>query len=105
MTDHTDHPPHPSIAQYWKIAALLAVLTAIEVALFYIDEAYELGAFNVTLLLILALLKFVIVVGWFMHLRFEKPLLNRFFTGGFTLAMILYAVVLIALGILSYGGG
>ncbi|CAN5777640.1 hypothetical protein BH23ACT5_BH23ACT5_20410 [soil metagenome] len=105
MTDHAKHPPHPTIGQYWKIAALLAVLTAIEVALFYIDEAFGLGAINVTLLLILALLKFVIVVGWFMHLRFEKPLLNRFFSGGFTLAMILYAVVLLALGIVSFGGG
>jgi cytochrome c oxidase subunit IV len=104
MTDHTDHPPHPTIGQYWKIAALLAVLTAIEVALFYIDEAYELGAINITLLLILGFLKLVIVVGWFMHLRFEKPLLNRFFSGGFTLAMILYAVVLLALGIMTFGG-
>lgn len=105
MAEQSHHPPHPSIGDYWKIAALLAVLTAIEVALFYIDEALELGGLNVALLLILALLKFVIVVGWFMHLRFEKPLLNRFFAGGFILAMSLYAVVLAALGVLAIRGG
>lgn len=105
MAEHSHHPPHPSIGEYWKIAALLAILTAIEVALFYIDDALELGGINVALLLILALLKFVIVVGWFMHLRFEKPLLNRFFAGGFILAMSLYAVVLAALGVLAIRGG
>lgn len=104
MTDHA-HEEHPSIAQYWKIAALLGVLTAIEVALFYIDEALGLGGINVVLLIILALLKFVIVVGWYMHLRFERPLLNRFFAGGFLLAVGCYAVVLAAMGIIVIRGG
>lgn len=107
MTDaahQSEHPPHPSISQYWKIAALLAGLTAIEVALFYIDASLDLGGLNVTLLIILALLKFVIVVGWFMHLRFEKTLLNRFFAGGFILAIGLYTVVLGALGIIVIRG-
>lgn len=103
MTDQAHHE-HPSIGQYWKIAGLLAVLTAIEVALFYIDEALGLGGINVVMLIILALLKFVIVVGWFMHLRFEKPLLNRFFTAGFLLALGCYAVVLGAMGILVIRG-
>ncbi|HLU52927.1 MAG TPA: cytochrome C oxidase subunit IV family protein [Acidimicrobiia bacterium] len=98
------HPPHPSIRQYWRIAALLAVLTAIEVALFYIDNALELGAVNVALLLILAVLKFVIVVGWYMHLRFERPLLNRFFAAGLIMALGLYGVVLAAMGILAIRG-
>lgn len=105
MTDNTHHPAHPSIGDYWKIAALLAVLTAVEVALFYLDQALGLGGLNVTLLLLLALLKFVIVVGWFMHLRFEKPMLNRFFAAGFVLAMALYTVVLGALGVIVIRGG
>lgn len=105
MTQPTEQHHHPSIGQYWKIAALLAVLTAVEVALFYIDNALELGGLNYLLLIILALLKFVIVVGWFMHLRFEKPMLNRFFTAGFMLAMGCYAVVLGAMGIIVIRGG
>lgn len=92
---------HPTSAQYVKIAVVLFILTAIEVALFYVDEAVNLGAAEPTLLIILALLKFVIVVGWYMHLRFEKSTLTRFFTAGFVLAIILYAVVLAAFGVLA----
>jgi caa(3)-type oxidase subunit IV len=45
-------------------------------------------------LIILAVGKFIIVVGWFMHLRFENKLINRFFTGGMILALILFAIVM-----------
>ncbi|HKY48902.1 MAG TPA: cytochrome C oxidase subunit IV family protein, partial [Acidimicrobiia bacterium] len=89
--------------QYVKIAIGLAVLTAIEVALFYINESLNLGWINTAALLILAFLKFVIVIGWYMHLRFEKPMVSRFFAVGFVLAFTLYAVVLIGFGVLAAG--
>jgi cytochrome c oxidase subunit IV len=95
------HIPHPTPAQYVKIAVLLAVLTAIEVALFYVNSALDLGWLNTAALLILAFLKFVTVVGWYMHLRFEKATASRFFTFGFVLAFTLYAVVLISFGVLA----
>jgi cytochrome c oxidase subunit IV len=100
-----EHIHHPSPAQYWKIAVVLAVLTAVEVALFYINDAYDLGMINTVLLIVLALLKFVIVVGWYMHLRFEKSTLSRFFTAGFILAGALYTIVLTALGVIAIRGG
>ncbi len=50
------------------------------------------------MLISLALLKFVIVVGWYMHLRFENAIPSRFFTAGAILALGLYLVVLSALG-------
>ncbi len=101
----SEHHAHPTPAQYWKLAVVLAVLTAVEVAMFYIDLELELGALNALILIILALLKFVIVVGWYMHLRFEKPMLNRFFTAGFILATSLYLVVLASLGVVVIRGG
>lgn len=100
-----EHIQHPTPAQYWKIAAVLGVLTAIEVALFYVDRSYDLGALNAVMLIILAVLKFVIVVGFFMHLRFEKSTLSRFFTAGFILALALYSIVLTALGVIAIRGG
>jgi cytochrome c oxidase subunit 4 len=100
MADH-EHAAHPSPLQYVKIAVVLAVLTAIEVALFYINEAAALGWINTVLLLILAFLKFVIVIGWYMHLRFERVTLSRFFSFGFVLAFTLYAIVLISFGVLA----
>lgn len=101
MSDHA----HPTPAQYWKIAFVLATLTAIEVGIFYIDRELGLGALNAAILLVLAAAKFIIVVGWFMHLRFESPLLNRFFAGGFILASSIYAIVLGLLGVLVIRGG
>jgi len=101
----SDSHAHPVPSQYWKIALVLAVLTALEVAMYYIDRELGLGLTNALVLVVLAIAKFLIVVGWFMHLRYESPLLNRFFTAGFILAMGLYTVVLTALGVITLGGG
>ena len=99
-----NHAHHPTPAQYWKIAAFLAAVTALEVALFYIDHAYDLQIFNALILISLSAVKFIVVVGWFMHIRFEKPMISRFFTAGFILACALYLVVLSALGIVVIRG-
>lgn len=101
----TEHHSHPTPAQYWKIAVALAVLTAVEVAMFYIDRQLELGFLNAAILISLALMKFVIVVGWYMHLAYEKPMLNRFFGAGMILAIALYLVVLASLGVVVIRGG
>ncbi len=103
MTQETHHE-HPTPGQYWKIAALLAVLTAIEVSMFYIDHALGLGIFNAVILISLSAVKFLVVVGWFMHVRYERPLISRFFTAGFVLACALYLVVLSALGVVAIRG-
>tara|TARA_B100000131_G_scaffold153904_1_gene149303 strand:+ start:3295 stop:3594 length:300 start_codon:yes stop_codon:yes gene_type:complete len=87
------HKPHPSPKQYVQIAIILGVLTAIEVALYYTEDIV--GVFTDPLLMILAVGKFVIVVGWFMHLRFENKLVNRFFVGGMVLALFLFAIVML----------
>ena len=99
------HVAHPTPAQYWKIAVLLAALTAVEVGMFYINQANDLGIINAAVLLLLAFLKFVIVVGWYMHLRFEESTLTRFFSAGFLLATSLYVIVLAAMGVLVIRGG
>ncbi len=100
----TSEHHHPTPAQYWKIAVVLGVLTAIEVALYYVNLSYDLGSFNAILLILLATLKFVIVVAYYMHLRYEKATLSKFFAGGFVLAASLYTVLLAALGALVIRG-
>ncbi len=98
MSDRAHHHPQPR--QYVTIAIVLAVLTAAEVALFYLEDGVDaIGqAITVPALLILSALKFYLVVAMFMHLRFEKPLLSRFFTTGAVLAGGLYLITLAALG-------
>lgn len=101
----SEHRPHPTPAQYWMIAAFLAGVTAVEVAMYYVNRAYQLGVLNAAILLVLSAVKFLVVVGWFMHVRFEKPMISRFFTAGFALACGLYLVVLASLGIVVIRGG
>ena len=94
---------HPTERQYVMVAIFLAVVTAVEVLLFYIDE--QVGALNVPLLLILAVVKFVAVVGYFMHLKFDSRLFRNLFVTGLILAIFVYAVFLATLGVLPWDRG
>lgn len=85
-----DHS-HPTPRQYWIIALILAVLTAIEVGLSYIEG---LRGLVLSTLVLFGALKFFIVAGWFMHLRFDLRLYSRFFLMGIVGTIVLFAVVL-----------
>ena len=90
---HEEHPP-TTIRQYILIGILLAIITAVELAL---TEALDLNfTFLVTLLLLLSGVKFAIVVALFMHLRFD----SRHFTNVFVFGFVLAAVLLVALLVL-----
>ena len=88
-----NHIEHPTPKRYVQIAIALGILTAIEIALYYTEDIV--GVFTDPILIILAVGKFIIVVGWFMHLRFENKIVNRFFAGGMILALFLFAIVMI----------
>ena len=88
-----NHIEHPTPKRYVQIAIVLGILTAIEIALYYTEDIV--GVFTYPILIILAVGKFIIVVGWFMHLRFENKMVNRFFAGGMILALFLFAIVMI----------
>ena len=88
-----NHIDHHTPKKYVQIAIVLGILTAIEIALYYTEDIV--GVFTDPILIILAVGKFIIVVGWFMHLRFENKMVNRFFTGGMILALVLFAIVMI----------
>ncbi|NQV06618.1 cytochrome C oxidase subunit IV family protein [bacterium] len=90
------HPPHPTPRDYWLIAVVLAVITAAEVAVAYIGV----DVVKVPLLFAMAFAKFVIVVGWYMHLRYEKKAYRRLFYLGLIAAPILFGVVLFSFGVL-----
>jgi cytochrome c oxidase subunit 4 len=86
---------HPDAQAYIRVGLILAVITAIEVAVVYIELVTGL---LVGLLLALSALKFVLVVLYFMHLRFDNRLFSTLFTGGFLLAVAIFCVVLATLG-------
>lgn len=83
---------HPTPRFYWTVAAVLAVITAVEVAVSYIDS---LDAVKVPALLVLGGLKFAAVVAFFMHLRFDKPLYRGLFLVGLFGAIPIFIVVLL----------
>ena len=88
--------PHPKPAQYVMIAVILVVITAVEIGVSYLEGDIPDGLI-VTLLLIMAVTKFVLVASWFMHLRTDKPIFRRFFTVGVCGAVLLFLVVLTTL--------
>jgi cytochrome c oxidase subunit 4 len=89
--------PHPQPRDYWIVALILGVITAAEVSVTYIDF---LDAAVAPLLLVMAAAKFAIVVGWFMHLRFDAPVYRRLFLIGVIAAPILFGAVLFSFGVL-----
>ena len=75
---------HPSIATYLQVAAILAVITALEFAVIYIRR---LTPILVPLLLILSAGKFALVVMYFMHLRYDRKPLTFLFVAPLVLAV------------------
>jgi len=103
-TDHDEHAvahDHPSELEYVKVALVLAAITAAEVAVVYIDS---LEGLLVPILVVMSVLKFSLVVLWFMHLRFDNKLFRRLFVTGIVLALFVYTVALTTLHIWTRGG-
>lgn len=95
---HDEEHEHPSDWAYIKIALLLAVLTAIEVAISYIKGIEGTATQNV-LLFGLAIIKFAMVALYFMHLKFDSPFLRRVFVTGIVFALVFYTGYLLTLGV------
>jgi cytochrome c oxidase subunit 4 len=101
-TDHTHdahdaasgdgHAEHWTDFQYVKLAILLAAVTAVEILLSYIKD--DIGGVFLPALLILMAFKFMAVVLFFMHLRFDNRLFSLMFYMGLGLAIGVYIVAL-----------
>ncbi len=83
---------HPDEVVYIKVAIVLALITAAEVGTYYM-EGLE-GAPLVGILLVMAAIKFALVVLFFMHLRFDSPIFMRLFVIGIFLAVGVYIIAL-----------
>ncbi|MDO9445048.1 MAG: cytochrome C oxidase subunit IV family protein [Dehalococcoidia bacterium] len=86
---HDEHPP-TTIRQYVLIGIILAVITAVELAVSY----YPPGSLEIPLLIGLSAVKFGIVAALFMHLKFEHKIMTRMFLIGIVLAASLMVAVL-----------
>jgi cytochrome c oxidase subunit 4 len=87
---------HATTATYLRIAAILVMITLIEVGVFYVPAFHGV---LVPVLLVLSALKFALVVMFYMHLKFD----NRFFAFLFGGPLLLALVVVVSLLLIFYG--
>jgi cytochrome c oxidase subunit 4 len=87
---------HATTATYLRIAAILVMITLIEVGIFYVPTFQ---AVLVPVLLVLSTVKFALVVMFYMHLKFD----NRFFAFLFGGPLLLAVAVVVSLLFIFYG--
>ena len=92
----TAHTGHPTPLTYFKVAMVLAAITATEVGVFYTEG---LGKGIIPILVILSGIKFALVAMFYMHLRFDARIFSWFFVGGLLLAI---SVVMALLGLFQF---
>jgi cytochrome c oxidase subunit IV len=97
---HDEHG-HVGWKKYTLIGAVLAVITLLEVAIFYIDA---LEAVLVPALLVLSAGKFFLVVFYYMHLKMDHPIFGRVFWAPMVLAVLVVVGMVILFKVLpDYG--
>jgi cytochrome c oxidase subunit 4 len=92
---HETTHEHPAENIYIKVAAVLLAITVIEVIIYYVQWLHDHKVIGPTLL-VLSSIKFVTVVGYFMHLKFDDRRLSFVFGG----ALLLSLAIVVALYIL-----
>ncbi len=102
-TDHVEHAAadhadaahdaheHKPDSFYIKVALALGLITGAEV---YASYANWLGSAFVPLLLIMMVIKFIMVVSLFMHLKFDNKIFSWLFYTGLVLAVLVYCAFL-----------
>ena len=101
MADHAAHGhsepkhegghAHPTSQAYVRIAIFLAIITLVEVVIYYIPT---LRPALVPALIVLSVAKFLMVVGFFMHLRFDTRLYRFMFAAGLVVTLGVYFALL-----------
>ncbi len=86
----------PTTGTYLKVAFLLTVITAVEVAIYYIPAIKHSAAF-VPVLLTLSGIKFSTVVAFYMHLKYDHRVFRGLFGGPFLIAIVTIVALLFLL--------
>src|SRR4030081_2246458 len=100
MSEQTN--AHATTGTYLRIAAILVMITLIEVGVFYVP------AFHVVLvpvLLVLSAVKFTLVVMFYMHLKDDNKLFTFLLGGPLVIAVgVMVALLFLFLGALTLRG-
>lgn len=99
--DHGHDHEHPGYMMYVVIAVVLTVITALEVAVFYIPA---LASALVPILIVLSAGKFVLVAMFYMHLKMDSPVFTGVFVAPLVLAIFLVVAMIVLFKVLpAYG--
>lgn len=77
---------HPGPKEYILIGVILCILTAAEVAVYFV-EALAPVLFHI--LVVLSTVKFILVVMYYMHLKFDNKLFTGVFMVPFSIAIFM----------------
>jgi len=94
MQEHTGKQPN-----YFAVFAVLAAFTLIETLVSYVSQAQ----IKVPVLITLAVIKAVLVLMYFMHLRSDARVFSYLFVAGCILAIPLILVITVIMPILLAG--
>ena len=86
---HSEH--HPTPADYVRIAIILSIITLVEVFIYYLPSMRPV---LVPILLALSIVKFLAVVGYFMHLKDDKRLFRLTFAAALVLSLGVFLALL-----------
>lgn len=93
---------YPKDKLYVQVALILAAITAVEVAT-YVWPDFVLWSWGgdsnaglIVSLLFMMSVKFIMVAWFFMHLKWDKPILTSTFVSGVVLALGVYIAVMLA---------
>jgi len=82
---HAPGGGHATVQTYIRVAVVLAIITAIEIGAVYVPGLPS--HVLVTVIIISGILKFALVVAFFMHLRYDNKLLTVLFVGPLLIAL------------------
>ena len=85
---------HPGERTYIRVAIILAIITLVEVAIYYVES---LEGILVPALIIMSIGKFITVVAYFMHLKFDDRRLAYIFGA----AMVVSISVVLAMMVMQ----
>jgi len=83
---------HATVRTYIQVAIALAIITGLEVATLYVP-----GIPNPVLvisLLVMSAVKFYLVVGFFMHLKYDHQIMRALFVGPLLIAIVIILAVM-----------
>ncbi len=95
-----DHAHYPKPRQYVMIGIILTVITAVEVALYYVPGFEDTVLFR-PVMLTLSTGKFVLVILFYMHLKYDAKLFRALFYGPLVMAVLTLFALMFLFGHLN----